>query len=52
MEIRAIVEEEIPEPFGRSTVKNALARGAKGPNPIYERVGHGRYQLLKIAKED
>jgi hypothetical protein len=47
VEIHAAVEELLGEPVSRSSVKNYLTRGAQRRRPVLERVGRGRYQLLR-----
>jgi len=44
-EIHALAEQLVGESLRRTSVKAALAAGASGRRPCFQRVGHGVYQL-------
>ncbi len=46
-EVRAEVERLVGEQVPRASIKSYLHRGTYGSKPIFERVSHGRYRLLR-----
>jgi hypothetical protein len=48
-DIHAAVEALLGESVPVSSVKNCLAQNVLGENPLFERVGRGRYRLTASA---
>lgn len=46
-EIHAVVEEELGGSVAKSSVRSYLQIGTRSTSRIFERVGHGRYKLVK-----
>jgi hypothetical protein len=46
-EVQSCVERILEGQVSSSSVKNCLTRGSERKHPLFERVGHGRYRLIR-----
>lgn len=53
-EIRDIAQQRLGQAVSWSSVKNALAKNVDGQSakPLFERVGYGRYRLLRADESE
>jgi flagellar biosynthesis/type III secretory pathway ATPase len=46
-EVQMAVEALLCHPVSRDSVNSCLSTGVRGLNPIFERIGLGRYRLMR-----